>query len=91
MVIVLVYVRLYCVTTVTSSYEGSYKYYCVTTVTFSSEESYCGTGGFSTKFCTGRVRPEVQPLTLLYTILDRKGTLFVYLLLTNGTPFTHLV
>ena len=40
---------------------------------------------------TGRLRPEVQPLTLLYTILDRKGTLFVYLPLTNGTPFKYLV
>ena len=43
--IVLVYVRLYCVTTVTSSYEGSYKYYCVTTVTLSSEGRCCGTRG----------------------------------------------
>ena len=33
---------------------------------------------------------EVQPLTLLYTIFDRKGILFVYLLLINGTPFTSL-
>ena len=28
-----------------------------------------GGGGYLTKFCTGRPRPEVQPLTLLYTIL----------------------
>ena len=34
---------------------------------------------------------EVQPLTLLYTIYDEKGPPFVYLLLTNGTPFTSLV
>ena len=44
-----------------------------------------------TKFYTGEVCPIVQPLTLLYTILDRKGTPFVYFLLTNGTPFTYLV
>ena len=31
-----------------------------------------GGGGVSTKFCTGRVRPELQPLTLLYTILIGK-------------------
>ena len=37
--------------------------------------------GFSTKFNTGRLRPEVQPLTLLYTIYDRKGPPSVYLLL----------
>ena len=48
-------------------------------------------GGYSTNFYTGRLRPEVQPLTLLYTIFHEKGTPFVYLLLTNGTPFTYLV
>ena len=35
--------------------------------------------------------PEVQPLPLLYTIFDRKGTPFVYVLLTNGTTFIYLV
>ena len=35
-----------------------------------------------------RLRPKVQPLTLLYTIFDRKVPPFMYLLLTNGTPFT---
>ena len=35
--------------------------------------------------------PEVQPLTLLYSIFHEKGTPFVYLLLINGTPFTYLV
>ena len=30
----------------------------------------------STQFYTGRFRPEVQPITLLYTILDKKGTPF---------------
>ena len=29
-------------------------------------------GGYLTKFCTGRLRPEVQPLTLSYTILAEK-------------------
>ena len=50
-------------------------------------------GEYSRKVYTGRLRPEVQPLTLLYTIYDRKGTPFVYLLsfATNGTPFTYLV
>ena len=46
-----------------------------------------GGGGYSTKFYTGRLRPKVQPLTLLYTIFDRKGLSLVYLLLTNGTTF----
>ena len=31
------------------------------------------------------------PPTLLYTTFDREGTLFVYLLLKNGAPFTYLV
>ena len=35
--------------------------------------------GNSTKFYTGRLHPEVQTLTLLYTIFDRKVTPFVYL------------
>ena len=35
--------------------------------------------------------PEVQLLTLLYTIFHEKGAPFVYILLTNCTPFTHLV
>ena len=29
----------------------------------------------------------VQPLTPFYTIFDRKGTPFIYFLLTNGNPF----
>ena len=54
-----------------------------------------GEGGgwcYSTNFYTGRLRPEVQPLTLLYTIFHEKGAPFVHLLLTkDGTPFTCLV
>ena len=30
--------------------------------------------GQSTKICTGRLRPEVQQVILLYTILERKGS-----------------
>ena len=42
-------------------------------------------------FYTGRLHPEIQPLTLLYTIFlfFRKSTPFVYLLLEKGTPFIH--
>ena len=32
---------------------------------------------------------KVQPLALLYNIFDRKGPLFIHLLLTNGTPVTY--
>ena len=46
--------------------------------------------GYSKTFYTVRLRPEIRPLTLLYTIFDRKGTPFLYLLLTTGTPFTNL-
>ena len=49
-----------------------------------------GGGGNSTNFCTGRLGPKVQPLTLLYTIFLKKGTPLVYLLLINGAPFTYL-
>lgn len=34
----------------------------------------------------GRLRPRVHPPTLLYNTFDSKGTSFVYLLWTNGTP-----
>ena len=44
--------------------------------------------GYSTNVYTRRFHLEVQPLTLLYTIFHEKGSSFVYLLLTNGTPFT---
>ena len=49
-----------------------------------------GGGPHSTKFYTCWLCSEIQPLTLLYTIFDRKGTFFVLLPLTNGTPFMHL-
>ena len=47
--------------------------------------------GYSTNIYTRRLRPEVQPLTLFKTIFCEKGTPFLYLLLTNDTPFTYLV
>ena len=43
------------------------------------------------KCYTGRSRPKVQPLSLLYTFLDRKGTPFVFVyFLSNSTPFIHV-
>ena len=59
-------------------------------VSWAMETSLCR-GGYSTKFHSSRLRPEVQPRTLLYTIFDREGAAFVYLSLTNGTPFIYLV
>ena len=47
-------------------------------------------GVIKKKFYKGRLRPELQPLTLLYTVLNRKVPLS-HVLLTNGTPFTSLV
>ena len=35
-----------------------------------------GGGGCLTKFNTGRLRPKVQPLTLLYTILAERVPLY---------------
>ena len=37
-----------------------------------------GGGCYLTKFNTARLRPEVQPLTLSYTILAEKVNLFLY-------------
>ena len=45
----------------------------------------------STNVYTERLRPEVQTITLLCTIFHKKGIPFIYLLLTNGTPFTYRV
>ena len=50
----------------------------------------CEARGYSTNVYTGRLRPEVQPLTLLNTIFHDKGTPFVYLLLKNGTSFAYV-
>ena len=47
--------------------------------------------GVLNQVLSGGLHLKVQPLTLLYTIFDTKGTPFVYLLLTNGAPFTYLV
>ena len=50
--------------------------------TLQSRENCLGQGaparGYSTNVYTGRLRPEVQPLTLLYTIFHEKGTPFVW-------------
>ena len=39
---------------------------------------YLSPGRYSTNFHTGRLRPEVQPLTLLYTIFHEEVIPFVY-------------
>ena len=46
-------------------------------------------GGYLTKFNMGRLRPAVQPLTLLYTFLAEKVTFCIHLL-KIGTPFNYL-
>ena len=53
-----------------------------------AKKRFCST---SLMFSTGRLRPEVQPLTLLNNSYDRKGTSFVYIPLKNGTPLTNLL
>ena len=54
-------------------------------VAWSTGES-CARGGYLTKFNTGRLRPEVQPLTLLYTILAEKVPL-LYPFIEERCPF----
>ena len=41
--------------------------------------------GCSTKFFMGRLRPEVRSLTLLYTIIERKGTPVLFLVCNHVT------
>ena len=54
-------------------------------------EGYCTelfeTLGVTQQSLTGRLRPEVRPLILLYAIFDRIGTLVIDLLLTNCIQF----
>ena len=52
--------------------------------------SHPGGWGYSTKFYTGRLRPEVQPLTLLYTIFDWRGTPFVKMVPLSHTYLSTL-
>ena len=65
-------------------FRSEYKYQVVTSA---AQQNFCtgwwwgGGGGKSS------LRPEVQPLILLYTIFDRKDQKG----LTSGTPFTRLV
>ena len=58
-------------------------------------ERYCTelfeTLGVTQQSLTGRLRPEVRPLILLYAIFDRKGTLVIDLLLTNCIQFHDLL
>ena len=47
-------------------------------------------GGTGQSFLRGGLRSEVQLLTLLYGIFNRKRTPVVYPLSTNGTPSSAL-
>ena len=49
-----------------------------------------GGGGVLNKYLYGEPVPR-GPTTILYTIFHKKGDPFVYLLLTDGAPFTYLV
>ena len=66
-------------------FRSEYKYQVVTSA---AQQNFCtgwlGGGGGGGK---SSLRPEVQPLILLYTIFDRKDQKG----LTSGTPFTRLV
>ena len=46
--------------------------------------------GYSTKFNMARLRPKVQPFTLLYNIFHRKGTPFTYLVENFASLLTDI-
>ena len=48
-------------------------------------------GGTQQMFLLGRLRPKSNPLPFYMAIFHEKGTPFVYRLLTNAAPLTHLV
>lgn len=52
-------------------------------------DSLRGGGGYSTKFCMGRLRLEVQPLILLYTTLTEKTVLFCISFIWKRNPFSY--
>ena len=47
-------------------------------------------GRYSTNVYTGRLRPEVQPRTFLYTIFHEKVTPFFILSIDKWYPFTYM-
>ena len=53
-----------------------------------NKEDTRGRGAYLTKFNTGRLRPEIQPLTLLYTILAEKVPL-LYTFYWEKVPLSH--
>lgn len=64
-------------------FRSEYKYQVVTSA---AQQNFC-TGWWGGGGGKSSLRPEVQPLILLYTIFDRKDQKG----LTSGTPFTRLV
>ena len=62
-----------------------------TTVTVTQRGGEGGGGGSHGSFIRRGSAPGTNPLPFVCTILDRKGTPFVYPVMTNGTPFTYLI
>ena len=57
----------------------------VVVINYPQEGGWGGEGGYLTKFNTERLRPEVQPLTLLYTILaDKVPLLYTFYRVCTG-------
>ena len=52
---------------------------------------YLGGGGAQQIYIRVGSTRMSNPLPFLDTIFHKKGTPFIYLLLTNGTPFTYLI
>ena len=67
--------------------DGVFSFY-VRSIIYSSRGGGGG-GGYSRKFYTGRLCPEVQSLTLLYTILTEKLPPSVVHLLLKKVPLWH--
>ena len=60
----------------------------MTTATWRTSDKLNTREGTQQIFMRGGSAPRSNLLPFLYTIFHEKGTPFVYLLLTNGTPFT---
>jgi len=59
--------------------------------TFFSHKNVClKTVVYLNKVLNGQALPQgPTPYRFIITIVDRKGTPFIYLLLANGTPFAY--
>ena len=56
----------------------------------SPREKGRGVGGYSIKLCSERLRPEVQSLTLIYTIFNKRYPFRISSIELKVVPFSYI-